>query len=209
MPVATKTAQATVSELAVNRAQPSIKPAKPAKKRKTSTKVKSVCASVSRSLQHNDIPKEKQISTDAPRSADDEYVPSNGERLKTGVVRRSRPTFEETLRRLFGAYSKLKSTPDQRRRQLDGNHALYGPDGQTTMSDYYDVFEPYCDKRNRRHHQQREDKYSEVVGDNLSSRPASSMSAAVSHKRLFGESADSESTRPTPNSSDVSVVLRT
>lgn len=209
MPVSKKKAQVTMSEPVVNCAQPHIKTAKRAKKSKMSTNIESTCPSFSRSLLLDDVdlPNETPTSVDTPMSTDESGL-NNSEGGEANFVRR-RPAFEETMGHLFGPYAKPKYKP-RRRWELDTYYALFGPDGQIMMSEHprhYDIFELHRDMRIRRQKQDVEDTQSELFGDTMSSRPASSISANVTHDRLFGEnleSSDNESIKQMPRTVEVS-----
>lgn len=212
MPVSKKKAQMTMSEPVVNCAEQHVNPAKRAKKSKVSTNAESKCPSFSRSLLLDDIYKETQTSVETPV---DESMPSSSEEGKPGVVRK-RQRFEETMGHLFGpsASAVTKSKP-RRHWELDTYHALFGPDGQMMMSEHprhYDIFELHRDMRIRQRKQQFENTHSELFGDTMLKRPASSTSTILTHDRLFGEyeeSPESESTRQTSRFCEVSQELET
>jgi len=165
MPTLKKKAQVTLSEQKVNCAQTQMKPAKREKKSKISTNAESACPSFSRSLLHTDVAKEKQISLDMPVSTD-ESVLITSEGSKANAIRR-KPSFEETMKHLFGPYAKAQAKP-RRRWDLDTYMALFGPDGQIMVSEnprHYDVFELYRNLRMRPRKQQLDDTKDELFGD--------------------------------------------
>jgi len=186
-----KKAQVTVSEVNVNCTQPHVKHAKPAKRAKKSKKSSnaesSACPSISRSPLNTDVPKEKQISEDMARSAD-ESVLSNSEGSRADVIRKW-PAFEETLDDLFGPAARTADAKPPRRWELDTQSALFGPEEQMTSENprHYDVFDMYRDGRRRPPRKRHlDDTQNELFTDH-----ASSTSLRVSHDL---ESSESEST---------------
>jgi len=210
MPVSNKKALMTMSEPVVICSQPHLKPAKRAKKSKTSSNAEAVCPSFSRSLMHADISKETPTEVDTPQSADESML-CDSEGPKAGVIRK-RPSYDETMKHLFGPYTKPTSRP-RRRWELDTYYALFGPDGQMMMSEHprhYDIFELHRDMRIRRKKQHAEDMHGELLGDTTSSSGLTS-SMSVTHDRLFGvtqRASASESIEQTPKTVEVSQELQ-